>query len=99
MTRPWKTRCAALALLALTLGHLGASALVEAYAGHVCDDPQHCSVCRVIHWARQVLTGTGMAAGAMAAAVCLVGAVGERVPPVRRAGGPTLVTLKVKLTD
>lgn len=101
MTRPWKTRGAALALLlALTLAYLGASALVEAYADHACDDPQHCTVCRMIHWARQVLEGIGAAAPAVAAAACLIRAVqGEVLSVRRRARGSTLVTLKVKLTD
>lgn len=101
MTRPWKTGGAALALLlALTLAYLGASALVEAYSDHACDDPQHCTVCRMLHWARQALEGTAAVAASAAAAVCLARAAREEVLSVRRrARGSTLVTLKVKLTD
>ena len=43
----WKRRFVVLALLAaLAAAYLGASALLEAYAGHTCDDPSHCIVCQ-----------------------------------------------------
>ncbi|HIY06776.1 MAG TPA: hypothetical protein H9844_06820 [Candidatus Evtepia faecigallinarum] len=97
----WKRRLFALALLAALAGaYLGASALLEAYAGHTCDDASHCTVCQVLHGARQVLHSAGLAGAAVGLAAFLGRpARRERLLPVRRVPVCTLVALKVKMTD
>ena len=90
----WKRRLFALALLAaLAVAYLGASALLEAYAGHTCADAHHCAVCQTLHGARQVLHSSSLAA----VAVGLAG--GARLRAARQVPVSTLVALKVKMTD
>lgn len=97
----WKRRFVVLTLLAaLAAAYLGASALLEAYAGHTCDDAGHCTVCQVLHGARQVLQSTGLAAAAVGLLALLRRLVcGECPLPARRISACTLVALKVKMTD
>lgn len=97
----WKRRFVVLALLAaLAVAYLGASALLEAYAGHTCDDPSHCIVCQALHGARQVLQSVGLAAAAVSLLALLGRLVcGENPVPARQVSACTLVALKVKMTD
>lgn len=100
MKNAWKKRVLTLALLAaLAVAYLGASSLLEAYTDHTCDDAHHCTVCGVLHLARQVLQNTGMAALVMESVLLFGRAAGEMVRQVRQAGSTTLVSLKVKMTD
>lgn len=97
----WKRRLFALALLAaLAVAYLGASALLEAYAGHTCADAHHCTICQALHGARQILHSAGLPAGA-AGVMVLLGRQGrrEKAGVLRPVPVPTLVSLKVKLTD
>ncbi len=97
----WKRRLFALALLAaLAVAYLGASALLEAYAGHTCADAHHCAVCQTLHGARQVLHSSGLAVVAVGL-TALLGrlAGGARLRAARQVPVSTLVALKVKMTD
>lgn len=100
MRNTWKKRVLTLTLLAaLIVAYLGASSLLEVYADHTCDDAHHCTVCRVLHLARQVLQNTGIAALVVGAMLFFGRAAVEVVRLTRQAGSTTLVSLKVKLTD
>lgn len=100
MKNTWKKRVLTLALLAaLAVAYLGASSLLEAYANHTCDDAHHCTVCRVLHWARQMLQNTGLAALIIESVLLFGRAAGEMVRQIRQIESTTLVSLKVKMTD
>ncbi len=97
----WKRRLFALALLAaLAVAYLGASVLLEAYAGHTCADAHHCTICQALHGARQVLHSTGLTVAAVGLTALLGRRAGEaRLRAARQVPACTLVVLKVKMTD
>ena len=100
MRNTWKKRVLTLALLAaLVVAYLGASSLLKTYADHTCDDAHHCTVCRVLHWARQVLQNTVTAVLIVGVALFFGRAAVEVIRLTRQAGSTTLVSLKIKLTD
>ena len=99
MYKQWKIRFLALTMLAgLLTSYFGASELLREYTDHDCTGV-HCSVCRMLELAGQVLHHAGMASPGVVFLLFFTRQRKESSLPRRQVGNITLVSLKVKLID